>query len=178
MHIQGGGIARFATPALCIAFAVIAGLSAAPAAAEGISYPNDDFELTGALGVETNAVFRGQKSAKLNPSVYAALELERGDFYAGVYASPSKIQDEVRPLMLLYAGYAPEIAGFQTRIGVRRYAFPSSREFNFDIDGDGIIDHSGKKGFVEGFVGASRVIHTVKVDTRVYYAPEFFGETG
>lgn len=178
MHIRGGGLARHAAHGFCVLFIALACLRAGPSFAQAISYPSDDFELTAAFGVESNAVFRGQRSTKLNPSVYAALELERGDLYLGGFTSPSSIQGEVRPLMLLYLGYAPEIAGFQTRIGVRRYLFPASREFNFDLDDDGIIDHSGKKGFVEGFVGASRVIHAVKVDTRVYFAPDVFGETG
>ena len=162
---------------LCLTFLIGAQSHAQPSD-QSIDYPDDDYTLTAALGVDSNAVFRGQKSTKLNPSVYAVLDFERGPFYTGLQATPSSIQGEIRPFVLLYIGYTPEIGAFDGNIGARYYTFPGSSDFEFDLDDDGVTDHAGKKGFYEFNAGVSRTIKDVNFNVRAFYAPNIFGETG
>ena len=135
-------------------------------------------KVTGALGVETVNVFRGQKSRKLNPSVYARFEVERGDVFAGVRSSPSSIQGEVRPSMIAYVGAERAIGSFDLQIGGRYYSFPASSPFTIDFENDGIIDHIGDKAFFEANAGATTNVGPVRIDVRAYYAPDFFADTG
>lgn len=138
----------------------------------------DEIVVTGTLGVDTTSVFRGIKSTKLNPSVFGNLIVERGDLYGGVYSNPSSIQGEVRPFVIGYANYAPRIGAFDVDVGGRYYAFIDSSDFSFDLDRDGVIDHTGRKGFFETFASVSRNFGDVQARTRVYYAPDVFAETG
>ena len=135
-------------------------------------------KVTAALGVDTVNVFRGQKSRKLNPSVYARFEVERGDWYAGVRASPSSIQGEVKPSLIAYTGYEHAIGGVDIQIGGRFYSFPTSSPFVIDFENDGIIDHRGDKSFFEANAGVATDIGPVRFDLRAYYAPDFFADTG
>ncbi|NOX83224.1 MAG: hypothetical protein GXP06_09620 [Alphaproteobacteria bacterium] len=138
----------------------------------------DEFAIMAGLGVVTVSVFRGVKSIKLNPSVYGFIEIERGDIYGGMVTTPSSIAGEIRPFVLGYGGYAPSVGAFDFNIGARYYAFPASSPFDFDLDADGVIDHSGRKGFYEGFAGATREFGKLQVRARAFYAPNVFGETG
>ncbi len=138
----------------------------------------DAFAVTAGLGVETVSVYRGVKSTKLNPSVYGYVEIERGDIYGGFVTTPSSIAGEIRPFVLGYGGYAPSAGAFDLNIGARYYAFPASSPFDFDLDADGVIDHSGRKGFYEGFAGVKREFGKLEVRARAFYAPNVFAETG
>ncbi len=139
----------------------------------------DDIIVTGILGVDSISAFRGVKSTKLNPSFYAVLEIESGDLVGGMWTSPSSIAGEVRPMVVGYVNYSlPSVAKFDAIVGVRYYAFIASSDFGFDLDSDGIADHVGRKGFIESFASLSRNVGKVNLRTRVYYAPDVFGETG
>lgn len=139
----------------------------------------EDITVTGVLGVDSRGAFRGIKSTKLNPSVYAVLEIEYGDLVGGMYTNASSIAGEVRPLVVSYVNYSlPSVAKFGAIVGVRYYAFVASSDFGFDLDSDGIVDHVGRKGFFESFGSLSRDIGKVNLRSRVYYAPNVFGETG
>ena len=159
----------------------ILGLSLSCASAEDWTdgLIDEDITVTGVLGVDSRGAFRGVKSTKLNPSVYAVLEIEYGDLVGGMYTNASSIAGEIRPLVVSYVNYSlPTVAKFDAIVGVRYYAFIASSDFGFDLDSDGIVDHVGRKGFFESFGSVSRDIGKVNLRTRVYYAPNVFGETG
>lgn len=137
-----------------------------------------DFELTGALGVESNGAFRGVKSTNMNPPVYGYLELVRGELLAGVFSNPVRIAGETTPLVLTYAAWKPSAGGYDLEIGARYYAFPGSTDFTFDFEPDGVIDHSGHKGLFEAQAGVRRIFKGGRVHLRAFYTPDDFAETG
>ena len=138
----------------------------------------EDIFVTAILGVDSVSAFRGVKSTKLNPSVYANLEIERGEVYGGIFTNPTSIKGEVRPLVVTYLNYAPDTGPFKPTIGARYYAFVASSDFGFDLNGDGVDDHVGRKGFFEAYAALSRNIGKLNLRTQAYYAPDVFGETG
>ncbi len=139
---------------------------------------SQDYAVTAVLGVDTVSVFRGSPSQKLNPSVSGVVEIERGSFYAGLYASPTSIQGELTSLMVGYWGVTPSAGGIDWNIGGRRYAFPGTSDFRFDLDGDGTPEKVGRKGLTEIFVKGEKSIGPVKLSAAVNYSPNMFGETG
>lgn len=137
-----------------------------------------DYEVSAAFAVDSIGVFRGQKSTSLNPTVSATLSIEVGDAYAGVYATPTKIAGETRPLVLGYGGYGFDTGPFDWTVGARYYAFLDSSDFVIDLDKDGNPENVGRKGFFEGYVGAGVEIGGIDVTANVFYSPDIFGETG
>lgn len=158
----------------------VAALAPKEARAQGwpLSGDGTPFTVTGTLGVDSVSAFRGVKSTKLNPSVFGAVELERGDVFAGVFTNPTSIAGEVRPLAVTYVGYSPRVGKFDLGAGARYYAFIASSDFSFDLDDDGVIDHTGKKGFSEVFASVSRNVGALNFRARAFYAPNVFAETG
>ncbi|NOX94749.1 MAG: hypothetical protein GXP04_06515 [Alphaproteobacteria bacterium] len=138
----------------------------------------EDYDIGVAFGVDSVSVFRGQKSSSLNPSVSAIVTVERGDFFGGMFVTPSKIAGEVRPFVLGYVGYGSSIGEFDWNVGGRYYSFPDSSDFVIDLDKDGIPENVGRKGFYEGLVGASIPIGEATLSANVFYSPNVFGETG
>lgn len=137
-----------------------------------------DFELVGAIGLETTGAFRGVKSERLNPSVYGYMELERGEGLAGVFVNPVSIAGETNALVLGYLSWRPEIAGVRLEAGGRYYAFPDSSIFGYDLDNDGYVDHSGHKGLFEAQIGVRRRFEGGRIELRGFWTPDNFGETG
>ncbi len=167
---QGRVIARLAAIAIASFCGVIAVLPQSCHAAE--------FELTGALGLDTNGAFRGVKSRNMNPSVHGFLELVYGEFLAGVFSNPVRISVETTPLVLTYAAWKPSAGNYDFELGARYYAFPGSTDFTFDFEPDGIIDHAGHKGLFEAQAGVRRVFKGGRVHLRAFYTPDDFAETG
>ncbi len=153
------------------AVGTLLGFGALPASAGGLT-----IELT--TGVETTSVFRGYRAQRLNPNPYAVLDLERGAFYAGLYAAPVAFGPETNALLTGYAGWLPAIAGFNLDLGVGYYAFPDSRIYQIDSDGDGLTDHSGRKGLVEPYAGFAREAAGVEIEAFAFFTPDSLGETG
>lgn len=158
------------------AFAVI--FVASPAAAgEGPAAPLAfSVDLTG--GVESTSVFRGYRAQRLNPNPYLALELEYGETYAGLYAGPVAFGPETNVFLYGFGGYAPSLGGFGLDFGVGAYAFPDSKDFAFDVDGDGAADHQGRKGLIEPYAGAERAIGPATLSVFGYFTPDTLGESG
>ncbi|NWG70907.1 MAG: hypothetical protein HXY23_04750 [Parvularculaceae bacterium] len=156
-----------------VGMACAAGLLAAlsPAAAGGLT-----IDLT--AGVESTSVFRGYRARRLNPNPYAVLDLEQGPLYAGLYAAPAAFGPETNALLTGYAGWLPVVAGFELDLGVGYYAFPDSRVYEIDSDGDGLADHSGRKGLIEPYAGFAREVAGLAVEAFVFYTPDSLGETG
>ncbi len=138
----------------------------------------EDFKIDVALGVDTVGVFRGAKSKSLNPSVGASIYIERGDFFGGMFTTPSKIAGEIRPFVLGYAGYGSSIGEFDWSLSGRYYAFPDSRVFVIDLDDDGIPENVGRKGFFEGAFNVGFSIGTLDFTGGIFYSPNGFGDTG
>ena len=138
----------------------------------------EKLEATFILNVDSVGVLRGSRSRDLNPSVTAIFELEYDIAYGGVVATPTRIQGELRPLVLGYAGVTPDIAGVDWNVGGRYFSFPDSSNFKLDFDGDGMIDFSGRKGFFEGFVGVKKDFGPASASARAFYAPDSFGQSG
>jgi len=151
--------------------AALLALGAVPGAASDMA-----LELT--AGIETTSVFRGYRAQRLNPNPYAVLDLERGALYAGLYAAPVAFGPETNALLTGYAGWLPSFAGFDFDLGVGYYAFPDSRNYEVDIDGDGLTDHSGRKGLIEPYAGLAREAAGVAVEAFVFYTPDSLGEAG
>ncbi len=148
----------------------------------GVSGPamagGEDYEIGVAFGVDSVSVFRGQKSSSLNPSVSTIVTVRRGDFYGGMFVTPSKIAGEIRPFVLGYVGYGSSIGELDWDVGARYYSFPDSSDFVIDLDNDGIPENVGRKGFYEGLAGASFPIGEATLSANVFYSPNVFGETG
>jgi len=159
---------RLRAPALACALACAA-LSAAAA---------EDFELTGAIGLDSRGSYRGTLGQGFRPASHGYLELVRGEFLAGVFANPVKIQGETGALVLSYASWKPSVGKIDLEIGARRYWFPGSSDFTYDFDRDGLADHAGRKGLVEMQAGVRRKFHGGRVHFRAFYTPDGFGETG
>ena len=166
---------------MCAVFVVAAGSPTARAAEAGpIGGPafGRDFDVIVALGLETNGVFRGVKSRKLNPSVYGLLEVTSEAFYGGAYTNAVHIAGETSPLLLGYAGYKPEALGLTFDVGARYYAFVSSEDIAFDDDKDGAFDRFGRKGVFETKLGARKETQWGRITSSFYYTPSTVGETG
>lgn len=130
------------------------------------------------LGVESTSVFRGYRARRLNPNPYASLDFEWAAYYAGVYAAPVAFGEEENALLYGYGGVAPALAGFEFDFGAGYYAFPDSHVFEFDLDADGLADHSGRKGLIEPYAGLARLIGDLEVSAFVFYTPDSLGESG
>ena len=129
-------------------------------------------------GADSVSVYRGGRSRDLNPSPFAVLEIEYGDMLGGVFMTPTKIAGEVRPLTVGYLQYRPRIKNWRVFVGSRYYSFLGSSDFDFDIDNDGVIDKSGRKGFYEADLGLRRYFNHGEATVRAFYSPNVFGETG
>jgi uncharacterized protein (TIGR02001 family) len=130
------------------------------------------------LGFESTSVFRGYRAQRLNPNPYASLDFEYKAYYAGLYAAPVAFGAEENALLYGYAGYAPVLAGFEFDLGVGYYAFPDSHVYEFDVDGDGVVDHSGRKGLFEPYAGLARAFGGLEASAFVFYTPNSLGESG
>ena len=146
-------------------------VAAAPLCAE-------DYSVGIIAGADSVSVNRGNRSRDLNPSPFAVLEIEYGDFLGGVFMTPTKIIDEVRPLAVGYLEYRPRIDDYRLFVGSRYHAFLGSSDFDFDLDRDGVIDKSGRKGFYEANLGVRRYFKKGEATLRGFYSPNSFGETG
>ncbi len=170
----GGTVKRSRSGArFCVLLALAAAAAIAPRGASAA-----DFELTAAVGLDTNGTFRGSKSSGFRPASHAYVELVRGEMLAGVFANPVKIQGENRALLLTYASWKPSARKFDLEVGGRYYAFPASSEFTYDFDRDGVVDHSGRKGLFEAVVGVRRKFKRGRLHLRGFYTPDNFAETG
>lgn len=136
------------------------------------------YEVTAVLGVDSTSVFRGTKSQKLNPSVYGVFEIERGEIYGGIYASPTSIQNELTSLLVGYWGYTQSVAGVDWTVGGRYYSFPGTSDFAFDLDNDGTPEKIGRKGLLEVYLKAKKSLGPVTVAMAGNFSPDTFGETG
>lgn len=137
-----------------------------------------DYELSGAVGLESNSAFRGTLGDGFRPASYGYLEFLRGETLIGVFANPVKIQGETGPLILGYGAWKPSAGEFDFEIGARRYWFPGSSDFTFDFGHDGVIDHAGAKGLVEATAGVRRRWDGGRLHLRGYYTPNGFADTG
>jgi uncharacterized protein (TIGR02001 family) len=155
-----------------VALALISGARFAGEAAAA------EYELTGALGLDSKGSFRGVKSQDLNPAVYGYVELVRGKMLAGVFSNPVKIQGEITPLVLTYAAWKPSVGRFDFEAGARYYTFPGSSDFTYDFNRDGIVDHAGHKGLFEAQAGVRRKFKGGRVHLRGFVTPDNFAETG
>ena len=138
----------------------------------------EPYELIGAIGVETAGAFRGVKSDRPKPAVYGYAEFVRGDVVLGLFANPVYIQGERNALVLGYAEWRPSIGFAELQLGGQYYAFPDSSDFTYDLDGDGVVDHSGRKGLFEAKAGLQKKFNGGRLRLRVYYTPDGFAETG
>ncbi len=138
----------------------------------------EDYELVGAIGLETNGAFRGTLGDGFRPASYGYVEFARGEWLAGVFANPVKIQGETGPLILSYAEWKPSACKLDFEIGGRRYWFPGSSDFTYDFERDGIIDHAGAKGLFEAIAGVRRRFDGGRLHLRVFYTPDGFADTG
>lgn len=138
----------------------------------------EDFELTGAIGLDSRGSYRGTLGDGFRPASHGYLELVRGEFLAGVFANPVKIQGENGALVLSYASWKPSVGKIDLEVGARRYWFPGSSDFIYDFDRDGLADHAGRKGLFEAQAGVRRKFNGGRVHLRAFYTPDGFGETG
>ena len=129
-------------------------------------------------GADSVSVNRGNRSRNLNPSPFAVLEIDYNDFRGGVFMTPTKIIGEVRPLAVGYLEYRPRINNTRYFVGSRYHAFIDSSDFDFDLDRDGVVDKSGRKGFYEANLGLRRYFKKGEATLRAFYSPNSFGETG
>jgi uncharacterized protein (TIGR02001 family) len=130
------------------------------------------------FAVDSVGVFRGVKSDRLNPAVWASLDIEWSDFYAGVFGQPTGFETETVPLFYGYGGFAPTFRGVDFNVGASYYAFPWSSPAEFDVDADDIVDHSGRKGLFEAFGGLSKDLGFAEIEALAFYSPNMYGETG
>lgn len=145
----------------------------------GSAYAADgDYEVEATFGVDTAGVFRGQKSTTLNPAVSATVTVERGDFFGGMFVTPSKIADEVRPFVLGYLGYGSSVKEVDWSVSARYYSFPDSSPFVIDLDKDGNPENVGEKGFFEAVARAGFSIGAMDISAGAFYSPNGFGDTG
>jgi uncharacterized protein (TIGR02001 family) len=165
------------TRALGLAAGVGLLAAATPSFAESL-VRDRGFDATATLAVDSVGVFRGIKSRRLNPSVYAEFEIARGPFYGGLFAQPVGFEGETVPLLYGYAGWTPSAFGFFFDLGAGYYAFPGSAPHEIDVDHDGLTDHSGKKELFEPYAGFAKEIGPVEAEFFAFYTPSNFGRTG
>ncbi|MEL6370178.1 MAG: hypothetical protein AAFR03_05595 [Pseudomonadota bacterium] len=158
--------------------AALFGASGANCLVMSLALADGGLELVAGLSVETVGVNRGQRSEDLNPAVTGFAEISKGRFYGGVVSTPTKILDEIRPLLLGYAGVKPNAFGMRFNVGARYYSFPDSSTFALDFDSDGVNDIEGDKGFAEVFAGAKRDIGEFTVGGSVFYTSNGFADSG
>lgn len=138
----------------------------------------EDYSVTAIVGVDTVSVNRGRRSRELNPSPFAVIEIEYGNFLGGAVATPTKIAGEVRPLLVGYAAWKPSAGPYGLTFGARYYSFPGSSDFVFDFENDGVPEKIGRKGFFEANAGIKRRWEIGELSARAFLTPNSFGETG
>jgi uncharacterized protein (TIGR02001 family) len=136
------------------------------------------FAVTLTLALESTSAFRGYRARRLNPNPSAALDIEYAAAYAGLFAAPVAFGADTNALLYGFAGYAPSLAGVNFDFGAGYYAFPDSTQATFDVDGDGVVDHSGGKGLFEAYGGLARAFGPIELSGLVFYSPNSFGESG
>jgi uncharacterized protein (TIGR02001 family) len=137
-----------------------------------------DWEIIATLGVDSTGSFRGILEDRVNPNPWAALDIERGDFYIGAFASPVGFDEGTVPFAGGYGGYAPTAFGFDFNFGGTYYSFPGSAPLAIDLNGDMLPENVGKKALFEAFAGASKTWRFAEVELLAFYSPNTFGETG
>ncbi|MFC7377169.1 TorF family putative porin [Brevundimonas sp. GCM10030266] len=113
--------------------------------------------------VTSDYVFRGVSQTMEDPAISAGVDLTHNGFYAGAWASNVDFGDgETDAEVDLYAGYRPEVSGFNLDFGVIGYLY-TSQPNGADYD------------YVEFKAAASRAVGPATVGAAVFYSPDFFG---
>ena len=144
-----------AAAAATLAMALI-GLSS-PASAQS------DVKVAWNVGVVSDYIFRGFSQTGEDPAIQGGVDLTSGSFYAGAWASNVDFGDgETDAEVDVYAGYRPEVSGFNLDFGVIGYLYTSQPD-GADYD------------YVEFKAAASRAVGPATVGAAVYYSPDFYG---
>lgn len=115
------------------------------------------------LGVTSDYAFRGVSQTLDDPALQGGVDVSRGVFYAGTWASNVDFGDGQTDAEIdLYAGVRPQFAGLTWDMGAVGYVYAGQP--------DG-ADYS----YVELKAAASRTVGAATLGAAVYYSPDFFG---
>ena len=113
--------------------------------------------------VTSDYVFRGVSQTMEDPAISAGVDLTHSGFYAGAWASNVDFGDgETDAEVDVYAGYRPEVGGYNLDFGVIGYLYTSQPD-GADYD------------YVEFKAAASRAIGPATLGAAIFYSPDFFG---
>lgn len=137
---------------VCIAALVVIGV-AGQARAQDVSWN---------AAVTSDYVFRGVSQTQENPAVSTGVDLTKGAFYAGAWASNVDFGDDADAEVDLYGGWRPEVAGWALDLGGVAYLYTGQPD-GADYD------------YVELKAAASLAVGPVTLGGAAYWSPDFFG---
>ncbi|HYD26349.1 TorF family putative porin [Brevundimonas sp.] len=116
------------------------------------------------VAIGSDYVFRGVSQTGEDAAISGGVDLTRGTFYAGAWASNVAFPGDpaARAEIDVYAGVRPEFAGWVWDLGAVGY-FYTGQPNGADYD------------YVEAKVAASRAIGPATLGAAVYWSPDFFG---
>lgn len=110
--------------ALLIGAALLAGTALAPAAS---AQESSAFSLSANAGIFTEYRFRGLSLSDHDPAIQGGFDLEHeSGFYVGTWGSSIEPVGSSELELDIYAGYASEIGGLSTDIGILAYTYPGA----------------------------------------------------
>jgi len=131
----------------------------------GTAVAQDAPEVSFNLAATSDYVFRGVSQTDEDPAISGGVDVSKGMFYGGLWASTVDFGDDTSAEYDVYAGVTNDFGPIATDFGVIYYGYldkPDDPEY-------GYWEIKGAAEFPAGpaTIGAS-----------VYYSPDFFGETG
>lgn len=120
-------------------------------------------DVSGNVAVATDYVFRGVSQTEEDVAVSAGVDVTKGAFYAGAWASSVSFAGDGETSVEgdLYLGVRPEFAGWTWDFGAVAYLYDDPSGLDYD--------------YVEAKVAASRPFGPATIGAAVYWSPDFFG---
>ncbi len=124
-------------------------------------------EFTANVTLITDYDFRGISQSDGGPAIQGGFDATYGIFYAGTWASSVDFGDDTTMEIDFYGGIAPHVGDTHFDLGVIAYIYPDSPELP-----------TGTQNYVEFYAGVAQQFGPFEPSAKVYYSPDFYGETG
>lgn len=140
--------------------------TAATLAMSGAAFAQDSApDVSINLGVSSDYVFRGVSQTDENPQIFGGLDVSKGMFYAGAWASNVDFNNGTDAEIDFYAGIKPQAGPVSLDFGALYYSYVNSPS-------------GSNQSYWEFKAAGSMPIGPATLGAAVYYSPEFFGKTG
>ena len=121
-----------------------------------------DATVSANIAVTSDYVFRGFSQTNEDPAIQGGVDITKGNFYMGIWASNVDFSDSTEAEVDGYGGFRGEVGGFAVDVGLIGYGYISSPD-------------DSNYPYIEAKLAVSRAIGPVTAGAAVYYSPDFFG---